>query len=196
MDPDRSRSPMSDQEISEVTVGIPTRLDGPVLLVEYDERWPELFAREAGRIKGALGARALRVEHVGSTSVPGLMAKPILDAVLEVADSSEERSYLPPLEREGYALRIREPAWHEHRLLTRRDPEVNLHVFSSGSSEVARMLLFRDHLRSHPADREGYAQAKRDLARRVWKFRQNYADAKTEIISEILSRAAAGSSSR
>ncbi len=195
-DLDRHRSPLSDEHLSEITVGTLTPLDGPVLLVEYDPGWPESFAREAERIQGALGARALRVEHVGSTSVPGLVAKPVIDVVLTVANSADEGSYLPSLEEAGYALRIREPAWHEHRLLKRADPDVNLHVFSWGSSEIERMLTFRDHLRSRPDDRERYAEAKRDLARRVWKYRQNYADAKTGVIEEILSRTAAASPSR
>ncbi len=188
-DPCRTSSPMSEEEIRAATIGDPHPLNGPVLLVEYDPRWPAQFARESGRIAKALGDRAIRLEHVGSTSVPGLAAKPILDILLAVANSADEPSYVPDLERVGYALRIREPAWHEHRLLKRSDPEANLHVFSVGSAEVERLLRFRDRLRTHPADRELYARTKRELAGRTWRFRQEYADAKTEVVEEILARA-------
>ena len=188
---DRSRapSPMSEDQIRAATIGEPTPLNGPVRLVEYDPRWPEWFGRESGRIAGALGGRAIRVEHVGSTSVPGLVAKPILDLLLVVANSADEPSYVSDLEAAGYVLRIREPEWQEHRLLHREDPEVHLHVFSDGSPEIERLLRFRDHLRTHPADRELYARTKRELAGRTWKFRQNYADAKTQVVEGILSRA-------
>jgi GrpB-like predicted nucleotidyltransferase (UPF0157 family) len=109
--------PRSDDEIAAVRIGPAEVLDGPIKLAEYDPAWPELYAHEADRIRAALGDRALLIEHVGSTSVPGLAAKPRIDIVLAVDDSSEERSYVPPLESAGYVLRIREPEWHEHRLL-------------------------------------------------------------------------------
>jgi GrpB-like predicted nucleotidyltransferase (UPF0157 family) len=178
-----------EEALRRATVGEPTRVDGSVTLVEYDPRWPALFAREAARIRGALGEHALLVAHVGSTSVPGLVAKPIIDVVLAVADSSNEAAYVPALERAGYALRIREPEWHQHRMLRGRDPEVNLHVFTTGSPEVGRMLAFRDRLRADDGDRERYAAAKRSLARREWRYLQEYADAKTAVVEEIVARA-------
>ncbi len=88
----------------------------PILIVEYDPCWPELFAREADQIRFVLGSRALRIEHVGSTSVPGLAAKPVIDLLLVVADSAEEDAYAPALEAASFVLRIREPDWYEHRL--------------------------------------------------------------------------------
>jgi GrpB-like predicted nucleotidyltransferase (UPF0157 family) len=124
--------------------------------------------------------------------VPGLPAKPIVDMVLEVPDSADEPAYVPHLETQGYVLRIREPDWFEHRLLKGPEPEVHLHVFSGGCEEVDRMLLFRDWLRSHPGDRDLYATAKRELARRGWKYMQQYADAKTAVVREIMARAEAG----
>jgi GrpB-like predicted nucleotidyltransferase (UPF0157 family) len=178
-----------EEDIRAVTVGEPTRLDGPVFLAAYDPEWPAVFAREDVRIRRALGDRALLVEHVGSTSVPGLVAKPIIDIVLCVEDSGDEATYVPALEAEGYALRIREPDWHEHRMLKGSEPDVNLHVFTLGSREVERTLLFRDRLRAVPEDRERYADAKRALAQRQWKYMQHYAEAKTEVIDEILDRA-------
>lgn len=164
-------------------------LNGPVRLVDYDSAWPELYEREAARIYQALGDRASLVEHVGSTSVPGLVAKPIVDVVLAVADSSDEAAYVPALEAAGYRLRIREPGWHEHRLFKGPDTDVNLHVFTVGSSEVERMVLFRDWLRIAEEDRERYVAAKRALARRRWQHVQQYADAKTPVVEDIIARA-------
>lgn len=186
--PEGSTAP--DQErIERVTIGAPARLDGRVTLVDYDPAWPLLFAREADRIRGVLGDRVLLLEHVGSTSVPGLLAKPILDMLLVVADSADEAAYVEPLEAAGYVLRIREPDWHEHRLLKGPDTDVNLHVYTAGSREIERNLLFRDRLRGNREDRDLYARTKRELAARTWKYTQNYADAKSEIIEEILLRA-------
>ena len=85
------------------------RHDGPITLADYDDAWPGRFEREARRIRTALGVRALLVEHTGSTSVPRMAAKPIIDIVLAVPDSSDEDDYVPALEAEGYHLRIREP---------------------------------------------------------------------------------------
>jgi GrpB-like predicted nucleotidyltransferase (UPF0157 family) len=172
-----------------VTIGERPRHDGPIELVEYDEAWPVRFEREAKRIRTALGVRALQVEHAGSTSVPGIAAKPIIDIVLAVPDSSDEDDYVPALEATGYTLRIREPDWYEHRVLKKADPNVNLHVFSAGCVEIDRMLAFRDHLRTNEADRELYERTKRELAAREWAYVQDYADAKTEVVEQIVARA-------
>ena len=179
----------SEADLRRITVGEPRRHDGPVTLVPYDPAWPERFAREAERIRRALGERALLLEHAGSTSVPGLEAKPIVDIVLAVADSADEAAYVPALEAAGYVLHIREPDWHEHRMFEGRDTDVNLHVFTIGSEEIERMLLFRDRLRASAADRERYAQAKRALARHDWRYVQHYADAKSEVVAAILASA-------
>lgn len=156
--------------------------------MDYDAGWPALFEREADRIRAALGNRVLQLEHAGSTSVPGLAAKPILDIVLAVADSADEPAYVPALELAGYWLKIREPNWFEHRMLKGPDTDVNLHVFSSGCAEIDRMLAFRDWLRDNAADRELYLRAKLTLAQREWENVQAYADAKTAVIGEILAR--------
>ena len=123
--------------------------------------------------------------------MPNLPAKPIVDIVLEVSDSADEASYVPDLEAAGFVLRIREPEWFEHRLFKGPDTNINLHVFSAGCEETDRMVLFRDWLRMNDADRKRYAEAKRELAARDWKYMQQYADAKTAIVTEILSRAEA-----
>jgi len=164
-------------------------LTEPILIADYDTAWPVLFEREAQRIRRILGARVVQLEHVGSTSIPGLAAKPRIDILLVVPDSSDEPSYVPALEAEGYVLRIREPAWYEHRVFKGPDTDVNLHVFSPGCVEIARMIGFRDWLRTHDDDRALYEKAKRELAARPWKYMQNYADAKTDIVEEIIARA-------
>lgn len=171
-------------------IGGPRPLTGPIELRAYDLAWPELYEREAERIRSALGDRVVRVEHVGSTSVPGLAAKPIIDVALEVPDSRDEAAYVPALEAAGYVLRIREPDWYEHRLFKRELPSVNLHTFSEGCVETDRMLLFRDHLRGDADDRALYLRTKRELAARDWTYVQQYADAKTQVVEEILARAA------
>ena len=180
---------VNDEYLQKVTIGELKLHNAPITLIEYDPHWPELFKREFNRIQSILGSRVLQLEHVGSTSIPGLCAKPIIDILLTVADSSDEPSYVLALEKAGYTLRIREPDWFEHRLFKGPDTDINLHVFSAGASEVKRMLRFRDWLRTNDTDRENYARVKRDLAQRVWRNVQNYADAKTEIIREIMERA-------
>ena len=179
----------SEEYLRRVTVGGLAPHNGEIHLAEYDPAWPVQFARQAQAIRAALGARALAVEHVGSTAVPGLCAKPILDILLLVADPADEGSYLPALERAGYPLRIREPDWYEHRMCKGACPAVNLHIFARGCPEAARMLAFRDWLRAHPAHRERYAREKRALAARNWKYVQGYADAKSQVVAEILAAA-------
>jgi GrpB-like predicted nucleotidyltransferase (UPF0157 family) len=186
------RAARRDEQIRAARIGEHVRLDGPVLLAEYDPEWPRLFEREADRIRAALGESAVQLEHVGSTAVPGLAAKPRIDILLAVADSADEPAYVPALEAAGYVLRIREPEWYEHRVLKGPDTDVNLHVFPAGCPEIDRMLAFRDHLRTDEADRALYQRTKRELARQEWKYVQNYADAKTAVVEEIVARALAG----
>jgi GrpB-like predicted nucleotidyltransferase (UPF0157 family) len=182
----------TDEDLARATIGEVRRLDGSVTLVESDPAWPERYAALACVICEALGDAILLVEHVGSTSVPGLVAKPIIDIVLAVADSADEATYVAALEPHGYALRIREPDWYEHRMLTDRDAAVNLHVFSAGCPEINRMLLFRDRLRSDPAERDRYAAVKRRLAAQHWRHVQNYADAKTAAVEHAVARSGVG----
>jgi GrpB-like predicted nucleotidyltransferase (UPF0157 family) len=181
--------PLTDEEIRASTIGDLPEHNATIDLAEYDPEWPRLYEREAARIRAALGPRALRIEHVGSTSVPGLAAKPVIDVVLVVTDTRDEDAYVPPLEEAGYVLRIREPDWFEHRLFKGPDTNVNVHTFSEGCEEVDRMVGFRDWLRAHDDDRDLYLAAKLDLARREWKYVQNYADAKSAVVREILARA-------
>jgi GrpB-like predicted nucleotidyltransferase (UPF0157 family) len=182
-------APFTEEQIRAYTVGELKPLASNILIAAYDPQWPELFRREAERIRAALGRRALQIEHVGSTSVPGLAAKPVIDVLLVVADSANEEAYAPALEAAGYLLRIRETDWHQHRMFHGPDSETNLHVFSSGCTEIDRMLMFRNWLRGNAADRDLYARTKQDLAQREWKYVQNYADAKTLVVEKIMARA-------
>jgi GrpB-like predicted nucleotidyltransferase (UPF0157 family) len=165
-----------------------------IVVVDYDPAWPGRFRREEAKIRAALGEAALSVEHIGSTSVPGLAAKPIVDILLVVEDSGEEASYLPALEEVGYVLRVREPDFHEHRMFRTPEKDVHLHVYSAGSPEIERYLLLRDRLRENVEERELYVGTKRELARRDWPSMQHYAEAKTEVIEGIIARAAAARS--
>jgi GrpB-like predicted nucleotidyltransferase (UPF0157 family) len=133
-------------------------------VVEYDEQWPADFGRVAARIHEALGDRVLELHHVGSTSVPGLPAKPVIDVDLVVADPADEPAYLPDLVAVGFVHQIREPWWHEHRLVKYDDPVANVHVFGPDCPEVVRHLMFHDWLVEHEDERERYADAKRAAA--------------------------------
>jgi GrpB-like predicted nucleotidyltransferase (UPF0157 family) len=164
-------------------------LNVPVILADYDPEWPAWYDTLAGRVRAALGGRVVALHHAGSTSVPGLAAKPLIDMLLEVTDSADEAAYVPDLEAADFVLRIREPEWFEHRLLKSATPAANLHVYTAGEEEVRRMLAFRDHLRRDSADRALYEATKRALAARTWAVTQDYADAKTDVVAEIMGRA-------
>jgi len=184
---------MSDEQVRAAAVGAPPPQYQEIVVADYDPAWPEWFEQAAERIRAALGDKVLELHHVGSTSVPGLAAKPLIDIDLVVADTTDETAYVPPLEALGYVLRVREPDWYEHRMLRGHDPPVNLHVFPPACEEVDRMLLLRDWLRTNDADRELYARTKRELGAQGWKYVQNYADAKTAVVEEILARALSAS---
>ncbi|WP_233520389.1 GrpB family protein [Prauserella sp. PE36] len=163
-----------------------------VRVLDYDPGWPQAFEREAERIRSALGRHALSVEHVGSTAVPGLAAKPVIDILLVVANSAAESDYRAAVESAGFVLRAREPEWFEHRFFDKTpagsNVGINLHVFSAGCPEIQRMLAFRDHLRAHAEDRELYARVKRELAQRPWRDIEEYAQAKNTVVDTIHSR--------
>ncbi len=178
----------SDEELASVRIGPPQPLNSQIHLAPYDPEWARLFDREAERIRASLGEHAIVLEHAGSTSIAGLSAKPRIDIILGVADSADEPNYVPALEAAGYVLRIREPDWHEHRVFKGTDIDINLHVFTVGCAEIGRMLGFRDHLRVDEADRLLYEGKKQELARQTWKYTQHYADAKSEVVEDILSR--------
>jgi len=181
-----------EKRMREVIIG---EIEQPTIVIaDYNPAWPECFRQEEVRILAALGEAALSVEHIGSTSVPGLAAKPVVDILLVVEDSGEEASYVPSLEGAGYILRVREPDFHEHRMFRTPEKDVHVHVFSAGSSEIERYLLLRNRLRQNEEDRELYAKTKRELAKQDRPNMEHYAEAKTEVVEGIISRAAAARS--
>ncbi|MFB9312023.1 GrpB family protein [Nocardioides plantarum] len=170
-----------DIAAARVTGAVPA----PVEVVPPDPTWPDLFADVRRRLEVALGDRALRVEHVGSTSVPGLWAKPVIDVDLTVADSGDEAAWLPDLEAAGFELRVREPEWEEHRCLKGHRPEANVHVFSPGAREPQRHRMFRDWLRTHDADRAAYGEVKREVASRGFSDAMLYNNEKAWVVYDL-----------
>lgn len=159
-----------------------------VKIHEYDERWPGVFEQHSRRIREALGDVALRIEHIGSTSVPGLAAKPVIDILVVVANPRDEAGYLPALQDAGYELRVREPELDEHRMVRTPERDVHVHIFPPQSKEIGRYLAFRNQLRANAEDRSTYEHAKRTLAKREWDDMNDYADAKTEVVESILAK--------
>jgi GrpB-like predicted nucleotidyltransferase (UPF0157 family) len=154
-----------------------------IVVVPYDPAWPERFERERARIVDALGAVAHGIEHIGSTSVPGLAAKPIVDILVTVADADDEATFVPALQRAGYVLRVSEPG---HRMLRTPALDVHVHVWSRTDAEVDRYLAFRDRLRASADHRTAYERLKRELAERDWEDMNHYAAAKGPLIEAIL----------
>lgn len=157
----------------------------PIEVVDYDPAWPARFEAEAARLRDALGEVAVRIEHIGSTSVPGLPAKPVIDIQLSVACFEPEARYAGPLERLGYE-QYPDPATPEHRIFTLPKGggprQVNLHVCEVGSEWERRHPAFRDRLRTDPVAREQYAALKRELALAHGNDVESYADAKGDFI--------------
>lgn len=180
---------LTDEYIQKVVINGNIEHNQTILLKPYDDRWPALFEREKNRISKILRDRALMIEHIGSTSVPGLTAKPIIDILLVVEDAGKEELYVNDLCEHGYILRIKEPDFENHHMFKGPDTDINLHVFSKNSKEIEKYLLFRDYLRHHDDARQLYEDTKKELAKKTWKYVQNYADAKTDVVQKILKAA-------
>lgn len=157
-----------------------------IRLVPHEAGWQLAFELQRRRIIDALGPAALRIDHIGSTAVPGLPAKPIIDIDLSVADPEDEPAYLPALESSGFVLRVREPG---HRMVRSPELDVHVHVCAQGSPWMRRHLLFRDHLRADADDRAWYAATKQELARHDWPDMNAYAAAKNEVVRAITQNA-------
>jgi GrpB-like predicted nucleotidyltransferase (UPF0157 family) len=185
--PHPRRADVSELEL----VGGPEALR--VSLHEYDERWPETFEQHRRRIADALSPASVDIEHIGSTSVPGLAAKPIVDIVVAVADITAEEDYLDALLAAGYELRVREPG---HRMVRTSERDIHVHIYGRGDAAIVEYLLLRNHLRSDAADRTLYESTKRALMSRQWDDMNAYADAKTDVILEIKARARTRPASR
>jgi len=163
-----------------------------VVIAPYDPSWPAIYEQLADLVRDTLGEQVLALDHVGSTSVPGLRAKPVIDIDLTVADNTDEAAYVPALEQHGFELVIREPWWYGHRLLRHSEPRCNLHVWSPDCPEPARHLIFRDWLRDHAEDRDLYVRAKQAAAHRTRISRGDvvdYNERKRDVIREIYARA-------
>lgn len=174
---------VKDEKDTQLIGGVEKR---EIRIVEYASGWSRMFREHAVIIGGALAGSAERIEHIGSTAVPGLAAKPIIDIIVVVRDSRDEDIYLPQLESAGYSLRVREPGWHEHRMFRSSSLDVHIHVYSRGCPEVERSIRFRDQLRRNANHRQLYEETKRQLALRDWPDMNSYARAKSEVIARIL----------
>ena len=163
-----------------------------VRVVDPDPAWPQRYDALAARVREALGWRVLELRHVGSTSVPGLAAKPVVDVDLVVADAGDEAAYVPALEAVGFELRVREPWWFEHRVLRHTDPACHLHVFGPDAPEPVKHRIFRDWLRGNPDERDLYARAKREAAAAATaagEHSMQYNARKEAVVREIYARA-------
>lgn len=178
---------MPDQNPATGLIGGPEKR--PITIVEYDPQWPVKFQQHKARIHEAIGGSALQIEHIGSTSVPCLAAKPVIDILLVVKDAGNEAVYLGPLESAGYILRVREPDFDGHRMFRTPERDVHVHVFGEGSMEIARYLDFRNQLRRDEVDRRRYEALKRELARQDWPHMDAYAAAKGPLIELLITRA-------
>ncbi|QTE30369.1 GrpB family protein [Pengzhenrongella sicca] len=157
-----------------------------IVVVDYDDAWPDRFEVLADRVRQALGRGVRRLEHIGSTSVPGLAAKPIIDMLLVVDDVQDEAAFVPALKGAGFELRVREPG---HRMFRTPERDMHLHVYAVGRPETSDYLDLRDWLRVSSEDRTLYESVKRRLAQQQWADMNDYADAKTDVVLDILNRA-------
>lgn len=177
-----SEAPHSSLEIGLIG-GIEKR---EIKIVPWRSEWRDMFHHHAERVQAALGPTLEDIEHIGSTSVAGLAAKPIIDVLAIVQDPSREDRYLTALQAAGYQLRVREPAFDEHRMFRTPKRDVHIHVFPPDSAECQRYLLFRDYLRNCPETRDRYANLKRELSLEDWEDMNAYAEAKTAFIEQVI----------
>lgn len=175
---------LDDEQLDAVLLG--GREQRAVVVVDYRDEWPEMYREMAAKVRAAVGHSALALEHIGSTSVPGLAAKPIIDMLLVVPDVAAEAGYLPALESVGLMLRVREP---NHRMVRTPERDVHLHIYSAGAPEITDYLDLRDWLRVSAEDRALYASVKKDLARQEWPDMNYYAEAKDQVVATVLAHA-------
>jgi GrpB-like predicted nucleotidyltransferase (UPF0157 family) len=168
-----------------------------MVIVEPNPAWPQLFLDTKARIQAAVGSTAVGIHHAGSTSVPGLPAKDILDVDLVVKDIKDEASYVEQLGRAGFLFLFREPAWHQHRFFVDEGDQpntypINLHVFGPDCPEVEKHRIFREWLVKTPEDLQLYAKVKRESAaasEAAGESMQEYTVRKNKVVQEILNRA-------
>ena len=155
-------------------------------VVSYDDSWHAIFAAQRERLLTALGSTPVEIEHIGSTSVPWLAAKPIIDILIIVDDITAEEDYLDPLIAAGYLLRVRGPG---RRMVRTPGRDVHVHILQTGDDAIDAYLVFRDHLRSNADDRVLYASTKHSLIEQGFTDMNAYSDAKTDVIAAIMARA-------
>ncbi|GAA2589932.1 GrpB family protein [Winogradskya consettensis] len=177
-----------EQEAEGVVGPPPKQWVGPVTIVDYDPSWPDRYNALRPPIDAALGDLIISAGHIGSTSVPGLAAKPVIDIDVVIDDTEDESRYVPPLERIGYRLLLRHPWWQGHRMLINADADVHLHIWPHDAAEPVRHRLLRDWLRTHPEDRDLYATTKQHLARETADRPEDYTMAKNTVIDAIFTR--------
>lgn len=176
------------EQMAVAVVREPPRGWRSIAIEDYDPAWVDRFAAVSSSLHHGLHGLIVGIEHVGSTSVPGLAAKPIIDIDLLIVDTADESRYVPALEGLGYWLVLREPWWYGHRMLVDAAEDVHLHVWPRDAPEPVRHRLFRDWLRAHPDDRELYASTKRRLARETVDRPGDYTLAKSGVIDDIYAR--------
>ncbi|GAA0935437.1 GrpB family protein [Virgisporangium aurantiacum] len=184
----RERFHANPEQLGAGLVGEPPERWAAIVIEEYDPGWADRFAAAAAHLTAHIGRGVHAIEHVGSTAVPGLAAKPIIDIDLLLDDTADESRYLPALEGIGYRLVLREPWWYGHRMLVSETADVNLHVWPHDAPEPVRHKLFRDWLREHPDDRDRYAAAKRRIAGETVDRPGDYSLAKNDVIDRIYDR--------
>jgi GrpB-like predicted nucleotidyltransferase (UPF0157 family) len=184
----RQRFHGTPEQMALALVGEPPGRWKSIVIEEYDPAWVDRFAVAGAALHDVLGDLIVTVEHVGSTSVPGLAAKSIIDIDLSIVDTATESRYIPALEGLGYRLVLREPWWYGHRMLVSSAEDVHLHVWPQGAPEPVRHRLFRDWLRSHPEDRDLYASTKQRLAKDTAAQPGDYNLAKNDVIDDIYAR--------
>ena len=157
-----------------------------IKVIPYSPDWPKRFEKEKQKIQAALGRYVEYIDHIGSTAVPGLSAKPIIDIQVSVADPDDESKLLLQMQKQGYVLRVREKG---RRMFRTPELDVHIHVCKVSSDWERRHLLFRDWLRHDSADRKAYQKLKERLAKEDWRTMNHYAGAKSDLIREITSHA-------
>ena len=175
----------------EIVGGSDRTVSDPIEVVDYDPAWPAQFEAWRARLAPALGSAVVRIEHVGSTSVPGLAAKPIVDIQVSAAKVDDEASYAPAIEALGVALRSRDSEHRYFRPAGNRKRDVQIHVTQAGTAWERTHLLFRDYMRSHPDAARAYAEMKRAAASRYTDDRIAYNESKTDFILDHLELAEA-----
>jgi len=163
---------------------------GTVQLSPYDDSWPAEFAKEVELLRGVFGDD-IEIEHVGSTAIPGLIAKPLIDIQVGINNLADAKNFIPQLVKLGYHY-MPERDKPDEVFLPKGPEELRthyLHVVEIGSVRWKNTLLFRDYLRTHSDERDEYARLKRELAQQYGEYRPAYTEAKTVFVASVIEKA-------